>query len=91
MCVCVVRETGDQSQVESYQRLKKGYLIPLWLTLSNIKYVSRVNWSNPGKGVAPSPTPRCSSYWKGIPRSPNLLIYIYIYISTFGDRCIPFQ
>ena len=27
--------------------------------------VSRVKWSNQGKGVAPSPTPQCSSYWKG--------------------------
>ena len=34
------------------------------LTLSNIRYVSRVKWNNPGKGVAPSPTPWCSSYWK---------------------------
>ena len=34
------------------------------LTLSIIKYVSRIKWSNPGKGVAPSPTPRCSSYRK---------------------------
>ena len=25
--------------------------------------VSRVKWSNPGEGVAPSPTPRCCSYW----------------------------
>ena len=25
----------------------------------------KVKWSNPGKGVAPSPTPRCSSYRKG--------------------------
>ena len=41
----------DQSQVKSYQ--------------SNIRYVSRVKWSNPGKGVTPSPTPQCSSYWKG--------------------------
>ena len=24
--------------------------------------LSRVKWSNPGKEVAPSPTPRCSSY-----------------------------
>ena len=32
------------------------------LTLSNIRYVSRVKWSNPGKGVAPSPTLRCSRY-----------------------------
>ena len=40
-------------------------MIPHCLTLSIIRYVSRVKWSNPGKGVAPSPTPRCSSYWKG--------------------------
>ena len=32
------------------------------LKLSIIRYGSRVRWSNPGKGVAPSPTPRCSSY-----------------------------
>ena len=24
-----------------------------------------MKWSNPGKRAAPSPTPRCSSYWKG--------------------------
>ena len=35
------------------------------LNTSNIRYVSRVKWSNPGKGVAPSPTPQCSSNWKG--------------------------
>ena len=39
--------------------------LPPCLTLSNIRYISRVKWSNSGKGVAPSPTPRCSSYWKG--------------------------
>ena len=43
----------------------KWYLIPPYITLSNIRYVSRVNWSNPGKGAAPSPTTWCSSYWKG--------------------------
>ncbi len=51
------RKTWVQSQVESYQRLKKWYLMPPCLTLSNIRYASRVKWSNPGKGVAPSPTP----------------------------------
>ena len=61
----MVQETGVQSQVASYQRLLKWFLIPPCLTLSNIRYVSRVKWSNPGKGVAPFPTPRCSSYWKG--------------------------
>ena len=61
-CSPVVMETGVQSQVASYQRLLKLYLIPPCLTLSNIRYVSRVKWRNPGKGVAPSPTPQCSSY-----------------------------
>ena len=43
----------------------KWYLIPPFLTLSNIRYAPRVKWRNPGKGVEPFPTPRCSSYWKG--------------------------
>ena len=59
------QETGVQSQVESYRRLQKWYLIPPCLTLRIIRYVSRVKWNNPGKGVAPSPSPWCSSYWKG--------------------------
>ena len=55
---------GDQgsTQVESYQRLKKWYLMPPCLTLSIISYRSRVKWSNPEKGVAPSATHWCSSY-----------------------------
>ena len=61
----MVWETWVQSQVELYQRLQKWYLIPPCLTLSNIRHISRVKWSNPGKGVVPSPTPQCSSYWKG--------------------------
>ena len=28
-------------------------------------HIKWVKWSNPGKGVASSPTHRCSSYWKG--------------------------
>ena len=42
----------------------KMVLIPSCLTLSNIRYISRVKWSNPRKGVALFPTPQCSSYWK---------------------------
>ena len=41
------------------------YLIPPSLSLSNIRYVSRVKWNNPGKRVSPSPTPQCCSNWKG--------------------------
>ena len=58
----MIRENEVQSQVVSYQ---KRYLIPPCLTLSNIRYVSRVKWNNPGKRVAPSPKPWCRSYWKG--------------------------
>ena len=61
----MARETGVIPQVESYQRLKKWYFIPPCLTLSIIRYGSRVKWSNPWKGVEPSRTPQCSSYWKG--------------------------
>ena len=58
-------KTWVQSQVQSYQRLKKWYLILPCLTLSSISYWSRIKWSNPKKGVAPSPTLWCSSYRKG--------------------------
>ena len=64
-------------------------MIPPCLTLSIIRYGSRVKWSNPGNGVAPSPTPWCSSYRKGslrvTPRlwSLTLLTYIYIYWQHF--------
>ena len=42
---------------ESYLRLKKWYLIPPCLTLSIIKYISKVKWSNARKRVALSLTP----------------------------------
>ena len=61
----MVWETWVQSQVASYQGFLKWYSVPPCLTLSNIRYVSRVKWSNPKKRVAPSPPLRCSSYWKG--------------------------
>ena len=63
-CSPMVQETGVQSQVESYQRLKKWYLMLPCLTLSIIGYWSRVKWNNPGNRVVPSPTPWCSRYWK---------------------------
>ena len=54
-------DPGDRCSIP-YQRLKKWYLMPPSLTLSIIRWVSRVKWSNPGKGVAPSSTSRCGSY-----------------------------
>ena len=57
------------------------------LALSIIRYGSRVKWSNPGKGVAPSPTPWCSSYWKGSLRVTldygRLLYLLPKYCKTF--------
>ena len=44
---------------------QKWYLMPPCLLLNIIRYGSRVKLSNPENGVALSPTPRCSSYWKG--------------------------
>ena len=63
-CLPMAQETRAQSQVESYKRFKKRYLISPCLTLSIIRYVSRVKWSNPRKGEAPFPTPQWSSFWK---------------------------
>ena len=59
-------------------------MIPPCLTLSNIRYVLRVKWSNPEKGVAPSPTTWCCSYRKGsflvtLDYSHQLYFYLYIY------------
>ena len=51
-CSPMAPESGVQSQVELYQRLKKCFLISPYLTLSIIRYGSSVKWSNPGKGVA---------------------------------------
>ena len=58
--------------------------MPPCLALRNIRYISRVKWNNPGKGVAPSSTPRCSSYCKRNHRvaldNSRQLYYIYMII-----------
>ena len=49
-------------------------------------YVSRAKWSNPGKGVGPSSTLRCCSYWKGsllVALNHGRQLYLFTYrIST---------
>ena len=50
----MVQETRVQSQVKSYQRLKKCYLMPPYLTLSIIRYGSRVSGTIQGKELCPS-------------------------------------
>ena len=54
---------GDQGSIPD-RVIPKAQKMVLDAALPNInfiKYGSRVNWSNSGQGVAPSPTPRCSS------------------------------
>ena len=91
LCSPMAQETWFQSQVKSYHRLKKWYLMPPCLALSIICYGSRVKWSNPGKGVAPSPTPQSSSYRKGSLRvtleySRHLYFYNKQTVSTAGEK-----
>ena len=83
-CLPMVQKTRVKSQVKSYKRLKKWYLMPPCLTLSIIRYGSRVKWSNPGKGVAPSSAHWCCSYWKGclqvtLDKGCQLWFNLYIY------------
>ena len=69
----------------------KWYLIPPCLTLSNIRYGSRVEWSNPGKGVAPFPTPRCSCYQKGsllVALDYDRQLYFYLHRRMVSKRQI---
>ena len=56
-------------------------MIPPCLKLGNIRYISRVKWSNSGKGVVPSPELWCSSYWKG-----SLLVVLFTYLFAYNDR-----
>ena len=69
-CSPMAWDTGVQSQVESYQRLKKWYLMLTGLILAIIRYESRINRKDQEKGVAPFPTLWCSRYIKEAIGSP---------------------
>ena len=87
----MVRETCVQSLVASYQRLLKWYLILLCLSLSIKSYVSRVKWSNPGKGVASSPTSRCISCWKKsllVSLDYGRQLYLLIWLCVCVSACV---
>ena len=94
-CSPVVRETWGSIPGRIIPKTLKWYLIPPCLILNNIRYVSRVKWSNPRKGIAPSPTPRCSSYWKGsLLVSLNYGRQLYIRLSCLRikfDWCSTFR
>ena len=53
---------GDQSSIPGRVIPKTQKTILDAALLSTQHYKVSVKWSNPGSGVAPSPTPSCSSY-----------------------------
>ena len=79
---------GDLGSIPSHviPKTLKMVLDAPCLTLSIIMYGSRVKWSNPGKGVVPSPTPWCSSYWKGsllVTLNNGLQLYLLLLLLLF--------
>ena len=85
-CSPMAQETWVQSQVKSYQRLKKWYLMPPCLTLSIIRQGSRVKWSNLREGVVPFPTPRVVAIEQGAFWLPTLLYLLYIKCSEGKEK-----
>ena len=55
---------GDLGSIPG-RAIPKTQKMVLDASLLRVMYGSRVKWSNPRKGVVPSPTPWCSSYQKG--------------------------
>ena len=57
----IVNDPGDWGSIPDLiipKILKKCYLMPPGLTLSIIRYGTRIKWSSPGNGVSSSLTPR---------------------------------
>ena len=57
---------GDLGLIPGHfiQKTLKMELDTSLLSTQQYKALSRVKWNNPGKGVEPSLTPQCRSYWK---------------------------
>ena len=83
---------GDRGSIpgQVIPKTKEYHSVPPCLTHSIIKYVSRAKWSNPGKRVAPSPTPQIVAIETWLFGSPLITItslYIYIYICVCVCVC----
>ena len=79
----MARETWVQSQVQSYQRLKKMVLDASLLNTQHYKVQIKGKVEQSREGVAPSPTHWCSSYRKGSLRVTldygRQLYFTYVY------------
>ena len=60
-------DLGDPGSIPGRVKTRtlKMVLATSLLNTQQYKVGIKGKWSNSRKGVAPSPTPRCSSYWKG--------------------------
>ena len=61
LTIMLMLEIWVQSRLSHTKDSKKKYLMPPCLTLS-IKYGSRVNWSNPGKGAFGLPSTTVANF-----------------------------
>ena len=77
-CFPIAWNTGVQSQVESYQRLKMVLDMSLLNTQHyKVRIKGKVKQSR--VRILTYAPPRCGTYWKGAFWSPTLLLLIYIY------------
>ena len=74
-------------------KIQKMVIDASLLNTQHFKVWIKGKWSNPEKGVAPSPTPQYCSYWKGsfwvtfkYGRQAYIYIYIYIYICKYDEN-----
>ena len=56
---------GDRGSIPGRLIPKSQEMVLDAALLNTQHYKIRIKWSNPGNGVAPSPTPQCRTYWKG--------------------------
>ena len=87
---------GDRGSIPDrvIPKTQKWYLIPPCLTLSIIRYGSRVKWVNRGKGVVPSLHLGVVAIEKGIFKRPlttvaNFTFFYYIYL--YSCVCVLFH
>ena len=92
-CLPMAKETRVQSQVESYLRLKKWYLVPPCLTLSIIRYGSKLGGAIQGKELCPTlhlgvVVNEKGDFWLPLTTVTNFTLYIYIYIYSSSSVMI---
>ena len=84
---------GDLGSIPSrvVPKTLKMVLDSYLLNTEDYKVRIKLKWSNPGKGVAPSHTPRCSSYWKWIFWSPLTTVANFLLMYVFVCICVCFR